>query len=57
MSDSKVKRLIVSVEMWALRKMMRNLLEERNGILSKIQGINAEIEKIEDEISALRSVD
>jgi len=57
MSDSKIKRLIVSVEMWALRKMMRNLLEERSGILSKIQGINAEIEKIEDEISALRSID
>jgi len=57
MSDSKIKRLIVSIEMWALRKMMRNLLEERSGILSKIQGINAEIEKIEDEISALRSVD
>ena len=57
MSDSKIKRLIVSIEMWALRKMMRNLLEERDGILSKIKGINAEIEKIEDEISALRSVD
>ena len=57
MSDSKIKRHIVSIEMWALRKMMRNLLEERSGILSKIQGINAEIEKIEDEISALRSVD
>ena len=57
MSDSKIKRLIVSVETWALRKMMRNLLEERDGILSKIKGINAEIEKIEDEISALRSVD
>ena len=57
MSDSKIKRLIVSIEMWALRKMMRNLLEERDGILSKINGINAEIKKIEDEIRALRSVD
>jgi len=57
MSDSKIKRLIVSIETWALRKMMRNLLEERDGILSKINGINAEIKKIEDEISALRSVD